>query len=334
MSEKTPLNFSIGTETDSTGEFRLSTEDISPVKGNVYFAKDADSNKSQGRIYYDDETGKRYVVTSFSAIYDDKSHNISNYYVTKPILTTNYTEGKYYFTFTNGNGSANDYHLTDIYIDGWTWEDGVTAGPKAEIKRKKNGVDYDTIEVAAIPHATTTRSGVVTAADQTFKGIKTFQTQVKCGTGDANTIVLDVQGNANINYGLGFQSNAAKFLYDSTRKTLTLSFQENDGKFIVEDDTNIKESLTVMGNTILGSQSTNTVTINGPATLNSSLTVKGNTTLGDTTSDAVTITGTASVGSTLTVTGATTLNNKLKVNGATELGGALSVSGAATIKSN
>ena len=62
--------------------------------------------------------------------------------------------------------------------------------------------------------------------------------------------------------------------------------------------------LTVNGNTILGSDNSDTVTVNAPSTFEDTLTVQGNTVLGKASSGATTeITGPATLDSTLAVTG-------------------------------
>lgn len=203
---------------------RLSKDSMATVPGQVYFAKDA-NNLSYGRIYFDDEKGNRYMVTSLISQYDSALHEISSYYVNFATsgVTTKYADGVYKLTFVNGSGSTKDYSLTDIYLNGLTWNTGTEKGPTATLTRYKNGKSYDTITTAAFPSASVTSSGVVTTGPQTFKGNKSFNDLVTIGTGSSSGNSLIVNGNANIAYKLSF-SNAAHLSYDSTDECLYFTF--------------------------------------------------------------------------------------------------------------
>ena len=193
---------------------RLSEDSMATIPGQVYFAKDA-NNLPYGRIYFDDENGNRYMVTSLISQYDSALHEISSYYVnfTTSGITTKYADGVYKLTFVNGSGSTKDYSLTDIYLNGLTWNTGTENGPTATLTRYKNGKLYDTITTAAFPSASLTSSGVITTGPQTFKGNKSFNDLVTIGTGSSSGNSLIVNGNANITYKLSF-SNAAHLSYD------------------------------------------------------------------------------------------------------------------------
>lgn len=203
---------------------RLTEDSIATVPGQVYFAKDA-NNLSYGRIYFDDENGDRYMVTSLISQYDSALHEISSYYVNFATsgITTQYADGIYKLTFVNGSGSTKDYSLTDIYVNGLTWNEDGENGPTATLTRYKNGKLYDTITSAAFPSASLTSSGVVTTGPQTFKGKKDFNDLVTIGTGSSSGNSLIVNGNANIAYKLSF-SNTAHLSYDSTDECLYFTF--------------------------------------------------------------------------------------------------------------
>lgn len=219
------LKFLIGKEKLTSGSNRLPTSGtgaVAAIPGQVYFAKDS-NDLNYGRIYFDDEDGKRYMITSLISQYDSGLHEIVSYYVTFPTLTTQYADGIYKFTFSTGSGSTRTYNLTDIYLNGLTWNNGTTAGPTATLTRYKNGVQYDTITTAAIPAASNTTSGIVTTGQQTFVGEKQFNNTVTIGTGSSSGNSLLVSGNANITYKLGF-SNTAYVHYDSTDECLYFTF--------------------------------------------------------------------------------------------------------------
>lgn len=203
---------------------RLSEDSIATVPGQVYFAKDA-NNLSYGRIYFDDENGNRYMVTSLISQYDSALHEISSYYVnfTTSGVTTQYADGIYKLTFVNGSGSTKDYSLTDIYLNGLTWNADTENGPTATLTRYKNGKSYDTITTAAFPSASLTSSGVVTTGPQTFKGNKSFNDLVTIGTGSSSGNSLIINGNANITYKLSF-NNKAHLQYDNTDECLYFTF--------------------------------------------------------------------------------------------------------------
>lgn len=59
---------------------------------------------------------------------------------------------------------------TNYYPTTWTWADGTTAGPTATL----SGNGMSDINIAAIPTASTTISGIVTTEAQSFAGRKTF----------------------------------------------------------------------------------------------------------------------------------------------------------------
>lgn len=203
---------------------RLSKDSMATVPGQVYFAKDA-NNLSYGRIYFDDENGNRYMVTSLISQYDSALHEISSYYVNFATsgVTTKYADGVYKLTFVNGLGTTKDYNLTDIYLNGLTWNSGTEQGPTATLTRYKNGNLYDTITTEAFPSASLNNSGVVTIGSQVFKGNKSFNDLVTIGTGSSSGNSLIVNGNANIAYKLSF-SNTAHLSYDSTDECLYFTF--------------------------------------------------------------------------------------------------------------
>ena len=203
---------------------RLSKDSMATVPGQVYFAKDA-NNLSYGRIYFDDENGNRYMVTSLISQYDSALHEISSYYVNFATsgVTTKYADGVYKLTFVNGLGTTKDYNLTDIYLNGLTWNSGTEQGPTATLTRYKNGNLYDTITTEAFPSASLNNSGVVTIGSQVFKGNKSFNDLVTIGTGSSSGNSLIINGNANIAYALNF-SNTAHLSYDSTDECLYFTF--------------------------------------------------------------------------------------------------------------
>lgn len=61
---------------------------------------------------------------------------------------------------------------TNYYPTTFTWANGTTAGPTGSL----TGSGMSTVSFGAIPSASATQSGVVTAGDQTFSGIKTIDT--------------------------------------------------------------------------------------------------------------------------------------------------------------
>ena len=203
---------------------RLSEESMATVPGQIYFAKDA-NNLSYGRIYFDDENGDRYMVTSLISQYDSALHEISSYYVNFATsgITTQYADGIYKLTFVNGSGTTKDYNLTDIYLNGLTWNNGTEEGPTATLTRYKNGNLYDTITTEAFPSASLNSSGVVTIGSQVFKGNKSFNDLVTIGTGSSSGNSLIINGNANIAYALNF-SNVAHLSYDSIDECLYFTF--------------------------------------------------------------------------------------------------------------
>lgn len=197
---------------------------MATVPGQIYFAKDA-NNLPHGRIYFDDEEGNRYMVTSLISQYDSALHEISSYYVNYDTsgVTTQYADGIYKLTFVNGSGSTKDYSLTDIYLNELTWNEGTENGPTATLARYKNGKSYDTITTAAFPSASLDSSGIVTTGSQVFKGNKSFNDLVTIGTGSSSGNSLIVNGNANIAYALNF-SNTAHLSYDSIDECLYFTF--------------------------------------------------------------------------------------------------------------
>lgn len=203
---------------------RLPEESMDTIPGQIYFAKDA-NNLSYGRIYFDDEKGDRYMVTSLISQYDSALHEISSYYVNFSTsgITTKYADGIYKLTFVNGLGTTKDYNLTDIYLNGLTWNSGTEQGPTATLTRYKNGNLYDTITTEAFPSASLNNSGVVTIGSQVFKGNKSFNDLVTIGTGSSSGNSLIINGNANIAYALNF-SNTAHLSYDSTDECLYFTF--------------------------------------------------------------------------------------------------------------
>ena len=213
----------MGLETADNGSSRLPINKTLPaVAGQVYFAEDKSKN-GYARIYFDNEDGKRITVNSLSAIYDSSEHKITDYYLTYPTLTLNYGEGKYFISFPNGAGAKKEYHLSDIYPTTWTWANGNSTGPTASIKLLRNGLDYGTISVAAIPTASENISGIMTTGNQTFAGEKTFNNKLTAGTGSSSGTALQVSGNANITYTLSFNSSA-HMQYDSTDECLYFTF--------------------------------------------------------------------------------------------------------------
>ena len=79
---------------------------------------------------------------------------------------------------------ANSYTIADTNNVSWSaWTAGTSAGPKANISFA--GVTKTSAE---IPSASTTASGIVTNAAQSFAGLKTFEGGITAGTTTANGI--------------------------------------------------------------------------------------------------------------------------------------------------
>jgi hypothetical protein len=107
---------------------------------------------------------------------------------------------------------------------------------------------------------------------------------------------------------------------------------------------NFSSDLTVLGNTILGDNSADTITVSGTptfiqaSTFNSNLTVLGNTTLGDNSADTITVSGTPTFIQNSTFQNALTVNGALNAYGNITLGNAagdtITVSGTPTFAQN
>lgn len=126
---------------------------------------------------------------------------------TAPTLKSSNNAGRFVIGVGNDNGTSNDvseqlwlqvpdnlglkhqigansYTIADTNNVSWSaWTAGTSAGPKANISFA--GVTKTSAE---IPSASTTASGIVTNAAQSFAGLKTFEGGITAGTTSANGI--------------------------------------------------------------------------------------------------------------------------------------------------
>jgi cytoskeletal protein CcmA (bactofilin family) len=155
-------------------------------------------------------------------------------------------------------------------------------------------------------------------------------------------LVLDVNSSSNR---LEFQGSAlvdvstSQTLFNKTLSSANLLNPTITGGTISGLTVSSLTGLDVDGNTHLGDNSSDTLTVdatstfNAPVTVGSTLQVSGASTFNDdiTVNGNTVLDGTLTVSSTATFNGTTTLNDDLTVNGNTTLDGTLQVSGASTL---
>ena len=123
-----------------------------------------------------------------------KVHSVKSSAVTVNSLST--TAGKYYGVEMNNDGKLfvnvpwvdnnNNYYPTSF-----SWTNGTTAGPTGSL----TGSGMSAVSFGAIPSASSSQSGVVTTGEQTFVGIKTFDSGIYIGSTDDSSYVHFFHGN-------------------------------------------------------------------------------------------------------------------------------------------
>ena len=103
------------------------------------------------------------------------------------------------YTYTSVNTDNND----NYYPTSFSWTNGTSAGPTGSLI----GTGMSTVSFGAIPSASASYSGIVTTGDQTFAGIKTFNSDVKISTSKKIYFNYSSTYAGNSNYVAGSSTN-------------------------------------------------------------------------------------------------------------------------------
>lgn len=130
-----------------------------------------------GRIIFVTDTGKMYIdATDTDRIAVNAAHADTATSADKAAKWTTASTIKIGSTSKSVDGSESSYEWTHANIGATVsnaWTGGTTAGPK--LTTTVNGVAST---AQAIPTASASASGIVTTGNQTFKGVKTFQSAI------------------------------------------------------------------------------------------------------------------------------------------------------------